>query len=186
MLLVPRSMPSAYLYHYHRQVVSSYFSLCRCKTLMIIIKLVTSMYKISQVYSGEKIGVKPSSPLQNTLASLVDLDSRSYLRQFTSGDTGKSVSPGKWWWSKGWNPREGVNSLFRVYCYRACWLCLHRQLIHTSFTASRDFVIVRGFIDNLTKYLLSPRSFVYSTPLPCNQSSMNPVSIKCRVARRLS
>ena len=29
-------------------------------------------------YNGEKIGVKPSSPLEDALAFLVDIDSRSY------------------------------------------------------------------------------------------------------------
>ena len=32
-----------------------------------------------KIYSGRKIGTKPTSPLQNVLASLVDLNSRSYI-----------------------------------------------------------------------------------------------------------
>ena len=42
---------------------------------------------IYQVYIGEKIGIKPSLPLQNTLASLIDLNSMAYLfRQLISGE----------------------------------------------------------------------------------------------------
>ena len=119
---------------------------------------------------------------KRTLASLVDLNWRSLLfRQLTSGDTGKSVSPGKWWWTKGRDPGEGLISLFRVDCYQGCWLCPHRYLVHTSVRTSRESVIIRGcLIDNLTKYLLSPRSFVVPMVLPCNQSA-----IKCTVVTRL-
>ena len=38
-----------------------------------------------------------------------------------------SVSPGQWWWTKGQDPREGFNSLFRVDCYQGCWLCAHKH-----------------------------------------------------------
>ena len=34
-----------------------------------------------------------------------------------------SVSPKKREWTKGWNPRESLNSLFRVDCYEGCLLC---------------------------------------------------------------
>ena len=35
-----------------------------------------------------------------------------------------SLSPKKRRWTKGQDPREGLNSLFRVDCYQGCWLCL--------------------------------------------------------------
>ena len=58
-----------------------------------------------------------------------DLDLRSWLfRQLSSGNTGKNV-----WWTKGWDPREGFNSSFRVECCQGCWLCLtDNSLIHRS------------------------------------------------------
>ena len=45
---------------------------------------------INQVYSGEKFGIKPFTPLQDALASEVDLNSMSYRRMHSwqSGNIG--------------------------------------------------------------------------------------------------
>ena len=52
------------------------------------------------------------------------LTTTDFLGSLPSGDTG-SVSPRKRGWTKGQDPREGLNSLFRVDCYQGCWLCAH-------------------------------------------------------------
>ena len=59
-------------------------------------------------------------------------------------------------------------------------------LIHTliSYTASRKSVVTSGCLIDNTMYLLSPRSFVDSTLLPCNRPSNNPESAKCSLTRR--
>ena len=88
------------------------------------------------VYYKIIIPLKPSLPLQCTLASLVDRDG--------SGSTSKSVSPGKQEWTKGQDPREDLNSLLKFDCYQDSWLCTHRRLMYTSLTASRESVIVKG------------------------------------------
>ena len=83
------------------------------------------------VYNGEKIGIKPSSPLWKTLAFcrwpwLKVLAFKAAYQVATM----VSVSPGKQWWIKGQDPREGFNSVFRVDCYQD-WLCAHKHtLIH--------------------------------------------------------
>ena len=46
---------------------------------------------IHQAYSGKKIGAKSTSPLQDVLASLVDLDLRSWpFGQLAGDDTGSA------------------------------------------------------------------------------------------------
>ena len=73
-------------------------------------------------------GVKPSSPLQKHISLLwmTSTWSPSFLGSLPEA-TLVSISPGKRWWTKGWYPREGFNSLCRVDCYRGCWLCVHQH-----------------------------------------------------------
>ena len=82
-----------------------------------------------QTYSGEKIGVKPSSPLQNVTTPLVDLDST--FGQLTSGNTGKAeVLKGV----DGPVPSEGLISFLRVDYYQGCCLWLNIQSAFISRT----------------------------------------------------
>ena len=101
------------------------------------------------------------------LSSLVDLDLRSWLlRQFATGDTGKSVSPGKRLWTKGRDPIEGFNSVLRVDCLQGCWLWPHSYHIYTSLTASRESVVVWGCLIEISinrKLQVICGSFAYCT-----------------------
>ena len=42
-----------------------------------------------------------------------------------------SVSPGKQRRPKGRDPREGLDSLFRIDCYQGCWLCDHNHEVES-------------------------------------------------------
>ena len=105
--------------------------------------------------------------------------------QFTIGDIGKNVSPGRRWWTKGRDPREGLNSLVRVDCYQGCWLCSHSHTFKTSCTTSRESVVVRDCLIAKNKIILQPQIPRVSDTTPTHQSSI-PWIYQCTVARRLA
>ena len=64
-----------------------------------------------------------------------------------------SISPGKWWWTRGWDPREGFNSAFRVDCYQGCWLCVHKKILTVWFHWHLHVcVLLPKFVPNQTEY----------------------------------
>ena len=57
----------------------------------------------------------------SSVGSTKDLGLNRYCVKLSMRQPG--VSPGKLWWTKGQDPREGFNSLFRLDdCYQGCWL----------------------------------------------------------------
>ena len=71
--------------------------------------------------------------------------------------------------TKGQGPIESLHFSVRVDCYQGCWLCLdHRQLVVTSFTASREFIGLRGcLIDNsMMVYVIAAFQFVLIIAIP--------------------
>ena len=106
---------------WHKSDPKHYNSTC-CQVIADFEAVVTPMQPVSyqpsvyKVYSGMKVGVKPSSPLQNTLTFVVDLDSRSWLlRQLTSDNTGRR---------KSWKARrdQGSGSQRRLELFIQRWL----------------------------------------------------------------
>ena len=65
-----------------------------------------------------------------------------------------SVSPGKRQWTKGRDPREGLNSLFRVDCYQGCWLCVHSHRLCGNVTINYERSIIYTFLILLWNGLL--------------------------------
>ena len=64
---------------------------------------------------------------------LISTRGPSYLGSLPSGDTGKSVSPGKQGWTKGRDPREGFNSFSGLIVTNV----VDCDLINTSATMQR-------------------------------------------------
>ena len=80
---------------------------------------------IHQACSGRKIGIKLSSPLQDALASLVDLNVRSYIPFWAAYIPVVTVVVYKSWnviIDQGHQHRESFISFTGVYCYQGSWL----------------------------------------------------------------